>query len=239
MFEGLSDTALLRIGIVLAAAVLFAVIFLTSRRRSVQGKRLPSRPAEAGQRREPTLKELLETDVELELAQGEGDAGADDGGQTALPGARPEQDFDKIVTIYLAARAGQMLAGTDLVVAAEKAGLIFGHMNIFHRLVEKHPQRGPIFSVANLVKPGSFELRNIKELSTPGVSFFMTLPGPMSALDAWEAMLPIANRMAELLDGVLLDSDRNALGRQRIAHIRDELREYDRAREKLNIKPGR
>lgn len=239
MFEGLSDTALLRIGIVLAAAVLFAVIFLTSRRRSVQGKRLPSRTADAGQRREPTLKEMLESDVELELAQADGDAGADDAGQAALPGARPEQDFDKIVTIYLAARAGQMLAGTDLVVAAEKAGLIFGHMNIFHRLVEKHPQRGPIFSVANLVKPGSFELRNIKELSTPGVSFFMTLPGPMSALDAWEAMLPIANRMAELLDGVLLDSDRNALGRQRIAHIRDELREYDRAREKLNIKPGR
>ncbi|KAG1222716.1 hypothetical protein G6F68_020564 [Rhizopus microsporus] len=34
--------------------------------------------------------------------------------------------------------------------------------------------------------------------------------------------------MAELLDGVVLDDSRNALGRQRIAHIRDELRAYDR-----------
>jgi cell division protein ZipA len=39
-------------------------------------------------------------------------------------------------------------------------------------------------------------------------------------------MLPTAQRMAELLDGVVLDESRNALGRQRIAHIRDELRAW-------------
>ena len=53
----------------------------------------------------------------------------------------------------------------------------------------------------------------------------------LPALDAWETMLPTAQRMAELLDGVLLDDQRSALGRQRIAHIRDELRAYDRQRE--------
>ena len=42
--------------------------------------------------------------------------------------------------------------------------------------------------------------------------------GPVAALDAWETMLPTAQRMAELLDGVVLDESRNALGRQRIAH---------------------
>ena len=44
-------------------------------------------------------------------------------------------------------------------------------------------------------------------------------------------MLPTAQRMAELLDGIVLDEERNALGRQRIAHIRDELCAYDRQRE--------
>ena len=44
-------------------------------------------------------------------------------------------------------------------------------------------------------------------------------------------MLPTAQRMAELLDGVILDESRNALGRQRIAHIRDDLRAYDRMHE--------
>jgi cell division protein ZipA len=37
--------------------------------------------------------------------------------------------------------------------------------------------------------------------------------------------------MAELLDGVLLDESRNALGRQRVQHLRDELRAYDRQHE--------
>jgi cell division protein ZipA len=58
----------------------------------------------------------------------------------------------------------------------------------------------------------------------------MTLPGPLPGLDAWETMLPAAHRMAELLDAVVLDEQRNALGRQRIAHIREDLRRYDRKR---------
>jgi len=153
-------------------------------------------------------------------------------------GIRREERFDRIVTLYVAARAGQQLSGPDLIVAAEKAGLVHGHMNIFHRMVDGHPEHGPVFSVANMIKPGSFDLTRVQELRTPGISFFMTLPAPMPALDAWDAMLPTAQRMAELLNALVLDEERNALGRQRIANIRDELRAYDRAREKATIRPG-
>jgi cell division protein ZipA len=83
-----------------------------------------------------------------------------------------------------------------------------------------------------MVKPGSFDLRRVHEIETPGITFFMTLPGPMPALDAWETLLPTAQRMAELLDAIVLDEEHNTLGRQRIAHMRDELRGYDRKQEK-------
>ena len=63
------------------------------------------------------------------------------------------------------------------------------------------------------------------------IAFFLTLPTSINALDAWETMEPTAKRMAELLDGVVLDEQRNALGRQRVAHIREELRTYDRQHE--------
>ena len=135
------------------------------------------------------------------------------------------------MTLYVAAKAGQVLRGPDIVVAAEKAGLTYGHMNVFHRLVESHPERGPIFSVANIRKPGSFDMAEIQSLETPAIAFFLTLPAPVSALDAWDAMLPAAQRMAELLDGVVLDEQRNALGRQRIAGLRDEMRAWDREHE--------
>ena len=251
MIEGLSDTALLRIAIVVAALVLFLVIWLSARRKSAQGRRVAPREGgpERSERTEPTLRELIETGQ----AQSEP---APPAARTTLempahppaepapapapqPGVRPNAEFDKIVSVYLVARAGQTISGTDLVVAAEKAGLVYGHMNIFHRLVDNHPELGPVFSVANLVKPGHFDLSAIRELHTPAVNFFITLPGPIPALDAWDTLLPTAQRMAELLDAVLLDEQRNALGRQRIANIRDEMRAYDRAREKQQIRPGR
>ncbi|MFZ6694196.1 cell division protein ZipA [Stenotrophomonas acidaminiphila] len=231
----MSDTALLRIGILAAGLLLIAAILLFGRpRKPAQGKR--REPTESGERprREPVLGAGEEA--------GEGVAGAEAGEVAAqqelgLPdveapgselGKRATQDFDKIVSLYVAARAGLSLRGEDIVVAAEKTGLVFGYMNVFHRMVEGHPERGPIFSMASIMKPGSFDMAHIREMETPAIAFFLTLPAPMTALDAWEKMLPTVQRMAELLDGVVLDDSRNALGRQRIAHIRDELRAYDR-----------
>jgi cell division protein ZipA len=245
MIEGLSDTTLLRIGIGLAAVVLFLVIVFSSRNKPGQGKRVALAKADGDPRVEPTLREIIESEHQQHTHPAHEQAAPREPSQPAATstasqtGARPAAEFDKIVSVYLVARAGHSLSGADLVVAAEKAGLVYGHMNIFHRMVDNHPELGPIFSVANLVKPGYFDLRAIKELQTPGVNFFITLPGPISALDAWDTLLPTAQRMAELLDAVLLDEERNALGRQRIANIRDEMRAYDRAREKMNIRPGR
>lgn len=150
----------------------------------------------------------------------------------------PNAPVERIVSLYVVAREGSRFNGSDLIVAAEKAGLEFGDMGIYHRLVDGHPEQGPIFSVANLTKPGNFDMARIATLQTSGLSFFMALPGPVPALDAWDAMLPTAQRLGELLDGLVLDEERNALGRQRIAHIRDELRGWDRGHEGEEIKFG-
>lgn len=155
-------------------------------------------------------------------------------------GRRPAQlPVERIVTLFVVAREGGHFNGSDLVVAAEKAGLEFGDMGIYHRLVDGKRELGPIFSVANMLKPGNFDLARLDTLQTPGVSFFMTLPAPLPALDAWDAMLPTAQRLAELLDGQVLDEERNALGRQGIAHIRDQLRGWDRDHEGKEIIFGR
>jgi cell division protein ZipA len=247
----MSDVTLLRIGILVAGLLLLAAIWFFGRPgRPGQGRRLQSGGRDG--RVEPSLGTQLEDELaadpsapgeatlqsELDLFERTLDGGAAAG--TSELGKRANEDFDKIVSLYLAARAGEQLHGPDIVVAAEKAGLVYGYMNVFHRLVEGHPERGPVFSVANIVKPGSFDMAGIQELRTPAIAFFLTLPAPLPALDAWETMLPTAQRMAELLDAVVLDGDRNALGRQRIAHIRDELRAYDRQHEAPPLtRPGR
>lgn len=227
----MSDLTLLRIGIAVAVSLLLgAIMFFGRSRRNGQGRRL-SRDASAnttGERREPSLADTSDS-AEWPAALGE---------QEALPlelptaqpelGKRPSDQFDRIVALYVAATAGNQLHGPDIVVAAEKAGLTFGYMDVYHRLVDGRPDAGPVFSVANIVKPGSFDMRQIDALETPAIAFFLTLPAPIPALDAWETMEPAAQRMAALLGGMVLDEERNALGRQRIQHIREELRAYDR-----------
>ena len=250
----MSELTLLRIGILIAGLLLVgAIIYFGRPRKPGQGKRVMRSAGAEGTRREPTLGEQLEgelgsdgtpltgeatTQAKLELFNRTLEGGGN--GASSDLGRRASEEFDKIVTLYLAARAGEKLQGADIVVAAEKAGLVYGHMGVFHRLVEGHPERGPVFSVANILKPGSFDMTAIQSLETPAIAFFLTLPATIAALDAWETMLPTAQRMAELLDGVVLDELRNALGRQRIAQIRDELRAYDRQREAPPLtKPGR
>ena len=207
--------------------------------------------------RAPSVKESVDVDEEAAApvaatptmqstgAAHEHSMPADTAHVTAEPprsdlGRRPAQmPVERIVTLFVVAHEGDFFNGSDLVVAAEKAGLEFGDMGIYHRLVDGKRELGPIFSVANMLKPGNFDLTRLDLLQTPGVSFFMTLPAPLPALDAWDAMLPTAQRLAELLEGQVLDEERNALGRQRIAHIRDQLRGWDRDHEGKEIIFGR
>jgi len=241
------------VGIPLAIAgiIVLALIYFFGRpRRPGQGRLTRSArdtgPRD-GERVEPTLGEVpeqgeLEVDALGEHALldpvAESDRGARAAQEPLRPalGARPNEAIDRIVTLFVAARAGATFSGSHLIVAAEKAGLTFGDMGIFHRLLPGKPHLGPVFSMANMIKPGNFDMRRIDALDTPGVSFFMTLPGPLPALDAWDAMLPTAQRLAELLDGNVLDEERNGLGRQGVAHIRDELRAYDRKQERSHIR---
>lgn len=234
------------IGIPLAIAgilVLIAIAVFGRPRKSDQVRRLDrDRTArENGQRREPSLGGDRAQRLEEEAAEDGAVPQAPDlhGHEIDRQRGKRSEDAEpqRIVTVFVAARGDELIDGASIVVAAEKAGLVYGDMGIFHRLVDGRPEDEPIFSVANMVNPGHFDLRHVHDIESPGLTFFMTLPGPVSALDAWDTMLPTAQRMAELLDAVVLDEEHNALGRQRIAHIRNELRSFDREQDKEASRP--
>jgi cell division protein ZipA len=106
-------------------------------------------------------------------------------------------------------------------------------MDIFHRLADGSDQ--PVFSLANALKPGHFERESWNTFETKALAVFMALPGPVLALDAWDAMLATARRLAEILNAEIQDEEHAALTRQVEGRIREAMRAYDRERARKSL----
>lgn len=140
------------------------------------------------------------------------------------PGASEGGD-QLIVALRLRARQPEGFDGSDLVKAFSAEGLEYGKFGAFHALDERRRSR---FLVASLVEPGSFEIEKMHELRCPGVSMFMVLPGPREPLSALDAMFGCARRLADRLDGEVLDDKGNALTMQQAGWLREKVVEFHR-----------
>lgn len=152
--------------------------------------------------------------------------------QSARQGVEPEPVPEgleqKVVVIHVASRDSGLYSGEQLVAAMQHAGLQHGEYDIFHAYTPIGGRDVSLFSAANMLEPGWFDIDDIAEMRTPGLALFLQLPGPFDSLAAFEQMLKTARRLAEQLDANLLDARRCNLTQQAIEHIREELREYRR-----------
>ncbi len=140
----------------------------------------------------------------------------------AAKGPRP----DMVITLYLQSLGKQRIHGAALLEATVKTGLVFGNMRLFHRVPEGSKQS--LFSLANGLKPGTFDPTTWGTFETPMLTLFYSLPASFEGLAAWESMLATANRLASLLDLAVLDNQQMPLNRERVGEIREQLRLYDR-----------
>ena len=85
-----------------------------------------------------------------------------------------------------------------------------------------------MFSVANMMQPGVFDIDNMAAFSTPGLTFFLALPGPPDMMKAFDLMLETAQYVASHLGGDLLDDTRSATTKQTLDHIRQRIRDLER-----------
>lgn len=221
---------LIIVGVIIIAGILLFGNPERRKRRHASRRQQGAQGADSQGSREPE-KEVIQQELEdigkLIAEERALNAGDD---ELVLPQPEAEQSAvpepDMIVSLYLRARVNRVISGVQLLDATTRAGLHFGDMDIFHRVAEGADQ--PLFSLANLVSPGHFDPDGWNLFETPGVSLFLSLPGPVGGLDAWDAMLATGQRLAELLHADLLDDAQKPVTRQRVAEIRASLREYDR-----------
>jgi cell division protein ZipA len=176
-----------------------------------------------------------EESVYAESATGEEIADELDQKRTATLAIEPEEqeahpeefEHSEVLVLNVAARDGRVFSGDDLLQVLITSGLKFGDMNIFHKRLSKEHQGTVIFSVANMLNPGTFDLNNMDEFTTLGISFFLALPTPINNLDAFEQMLDVAQEIRATLGGDLKDDHRNAMTGQTIEHYRQRIRDFE------------
>lgn len=129
---------------------------------------------------------------------------------------------------------GEYFTGHQLYQALETAGLSFGEMHIYHYPGSEDNETFALFSVANIIEPGTFDPQQPEALKTPGISMFMRLPTRIGSNEAYEEFIHIAQLIAADLDGELCDESRSQLTQQAISYKKEQIRKlnFDMAKAK-------
>ena len=130
----------------------------------------------------------------------------------------------EIVLIYIKAKPDKNFSGDDIFKAAEAAGMKPGSMDIFHHYLDDGDETGhTLFSLANMLEPGSFEFDNPGKTNTSGLVMFMQLPSLVEPSLVFDLMCHTAEKISADLGGELLDSNRKKLDSRGMTRIRRNL----------------
>ena len=141
---------------------------------------------------------------------------------------QPQPAAEEVLVISVICRDPAGFKGPALLQNILESGLRFGEMDIFHRHESMAGNGEVLFSMANAVKPGVFDLDDIDLFSTPAVSFFLGLPGPRYPKQAFDVMVAAARKLSQELNGELKDDQRSVLTAQTIEHYRQRIVEFER-----------
>ncbi|MGE8498783.1 MAG: cell division protein ZipA [Pseudomonas sp.] len=144
------------------------------------------------------------------------------------PASKELPPVEEVLVINVIARSEDGFKGPALLQNILESGLRFGEMDIFHRHESMAGNGEVLFSMANALKPGTFDLDDIEGFSTRAVSFFLGLPGPRHPKQAFDVMVAAARKLAHELNGELKDDQRSVMTAQTIEHYRQRIVEFER-----------
>lgn len=130
---------------------------------------------------------------------------------------------EDLLVLYITSPSHISFNGLSISKAADEVGMIYGHMNIFHHFGPGKLHSGqPLFSLANMHEPGSFDLGRMAYLKTKGLAMFMYSPASIDASVVFELFLNTTQRLAELLGGVVRTTDNEILNNAAISILREK-----------------
>jgi cell division protein ZipA len=150
-------------------------------------------------------------------------------GREQKPAAKKQMPVASVVVLHLMAREGEYFQGDQLLNALLNQGLRYGSMKIFHRHIGEEGSGPVMYSVANSINPGTFDLNGMDQLATPGISLFFAMEDVDDPAATLDNLLASAKQIAIDLNGELKDESRSALTRQTEDHYRQRITDFSRA----------
>ena len=136
-----------------------------------------------------------------------------------------DKEWDIVLALTILSGENNPFIGTDIRAALDFADLESGEMQIYHRHIAGQGQT--LFSVANLLSPGTLKPEELASLKTKGLVIFMRLPSPTNGLLAFDAMLDAADKMAKHLNGRLCDEKRQTLTEATLENMRSRILNFN------------
>jgi cell division protein ZipA len=118
---------------------------------------------------------------------------------------------------------GEFFNGLQLRDTLDDLRLIYGDMGIYHRYDREY--RVPLFSVASLIEPGTFPIKDMANFECPGIALFFQPPQVDEPLEVFDDLVSTCHELASRLGGIEWDEKRQPLTTEKIAQMRSRLRE--------------
>ncbi len=131
-----------------------------------------------------------------------------------------------VIVLNVHCAGNEPFVGTKLFDSMQQNGLLYGEMDIFHRHADLSGTGKVLFSVANMMQPGTLKHDDPAEFTTKGISFFMTLPCFGDPAQNFKLMLKTAQQIADDLGGNVLDDSRNMVTPDRLDAYRKKIQDF-------------
>ncbi len=138
--------------------------------------------------------------------------------------SRPSSDGKQMVIVFhVVAREPELFTGPMIEQMMSELELEYGDMEVYHYNLHRLDKKQSVYCVANMLKPGTFDLQTMDTFKTPGLTFILQLPGPQDGLKSFNIMVEHAQRLAAFLNGDLLDEQRNPVTKQSISSYKEQV----------------
>ncbi|TKB03736.1 cell division protein ZipA [Alteromonas portus] len=136
----------------------------------------------------------------------------------------------EVLVLNVRTPEGEPISGAALLPMLLTLGFKFGDQDIFHRHVNSNGKGPVLFSLANMFKPGVFDIDNLENFETQGVSLFMILPIEGDPHQVFNMMHNAARKLADEFGAQVLDGRRSVLTKQGLQQYVEKIREFERKR---------